>query len=42
MMRTHFGPRVAYSMQSAVDAEHGLILNHEVTQDGADNIDPAP
>lgn len=37
MMRTHLGPRVAYNIQSAVDAEHCLILNHEVTQDGADN-----
>jgi hypothetical protein len=37
MMRTHLGPWVAYNIQGAVDAEHCLILNHEVTQDGADN-----
>lgn len=37
MMRTHLGPRVAYNVQSAVDAEHCLILHHEVTQDGGDN-----
>lgn len=37
MMRTHLGPRVGYNIQSAVDAEHCLILHHDVTQDGADN-----
>ncbi|MCQ4323791.1 IS5/IS1182 family transposase [Stutzerimonas stutzeri] len=36
-MRTHLGSRVAYNVQSAVDAEHCLILHHEVTQDGTDN-----
>ena len=36
LMRTHLGPRVAYNVQSAVDAEHCLILHHEVTQDGND------
>lgn len=36
MMRTHKGPRVAYNVQTAVDAEHCLILHHEVTQDSDD------
>ncbi|KAF2410025.1 hypothetical protein PSAN_24490 [Pseudomonas antarctica] len=36
MMRTPKGPRVAYSVQTAVDAAHCLILHHEVTQDGDD------
>ncbi|QLF92306.1 IS1182 family transposase [Pseudomonas sp. ABC1] len=36
MMRTPKGPRVAYNVQSAVDAEHCLILHHEVTQDSDD------
>lgn len=36
-MRTARGPRVAYNVQTAVDAEHGLIVHHEVTQDGSDN-----
>ena len=31
------GPRVAYNVQTAVDARHALIVHHEVTQDGADN-----
>lgn len=35
-MRTPSGKFVAYNIQSAVDAEHCLILHHEVTQDGAD------
>lgn len=35
-MRTHKGPRVAYNVQTAVDAEHCLILHHEVTQDSDD------
>lgn len=36
MMRTPKGPRVAYNVQTAVDAEHCLILHHEVTQDSDD------
>jgi transposase len=36
MMRTAKGPRVAYNVQTAVDAEHCLIVHHEVTQDGDD------
>lgn len=36
MMRTAKGPRVAYNVQTAVDAAHCLILHHEVTQDGSD------
>lgn len=37
LMRTaHQGKKVAYNVQSAVDAEHGLIVHHEVTQDGND------
>jgi len=34
-MRTPSGKFMAYNIQSAVDAEHGLILHHEVTQDSA-------
>ena len=37
MMRTAKGPRVSYNVQTAVDAEHCLILHHEVTQDGNDS-----
>ena len=36
MMRTPKGARVAYNVQTAVDAECCLILHHEVTQDGDD------
>jgi transposase len=36
MMRTAKGPRVAYNVQTAVDAKHCLILHHDVTQDGDD------
>jgi transposase len=36
MMRTPKGPRVSYNVQTAVDAEHCLILHNEVTQDGDD------
>lgn len=36
MMRTPKGARVAYNVQTAVDAEHCLILHHEVTQDSDD------
>lgn len=37
LMRTAHGSKVAYNVQSAVDAAHGLIVHHEVTQDAADN-----
>jgi transposase len=37
LMRTAHGQEIAYNVQSAVDARHGLIVHHEVTQDGADN-----
>lgn len=38
LMRTAQGPtRVAYNVQTAVDAAHGLILHHAVTQDASDN-----
>lgn len=38
LMKTAQGPtRVAYNVQTVVDAEHGLILHHEVTQDASDN-----
>lgn len=37
MMRTAHGKRVAYNVQTAVDADHGLIVHHEVTQDASDN-----
>ncbi|MEN5038550.1 IS1182 family transposase, partial [Pseudomonas sp. TWI929] len=36
MMRMPKGSRVAYNVQTAVDAEHCLILHHEVTQEGDD------
>ena len=37
LMRTaHQGKKVAYNVQSAVDAAHGLIVHHEVTSDGND------
>lgn len=36
MMRTPKGARVAYNVQTAVDAEHCLILHHEITQDSDD------
>lgn len=43
LMKTAQGPsRVAYNVQSVVDAEHGLILHHEVTQDASDNRQLAP
>jgi transposase len=31
LMRTAHGQEVAYNVQSAVDAKHGLIVHHEVT-----------
>ena len=38
LMKTAQGPtRVAYNVQTAVDAAHGLILHHAVTQDASDN-----
>jgi transposase len=43
LMKTPQGPtRVAYNVQSVVDAEHGLILHHEVTQEASDNRQLAP
>jgi transposase len=42
MMRTSKGPRVAYKVQTAVDAAHFLILHHEVTQDGDDRTQLEP
>lgn len=43
LMKTAQGPtRVAYNVQSVVDAEHGLILHHAVTQDASDNCQLAP
>ena len=43
LMKTAQGPsRVAYNLQSVVDAEHGLILHHEVTQEASDNRQLAP
>jgi hypothetical protein len=37
LMRTAHGLEIAYNVQSAVDARHGLIVHHEVTNEGADN-----
>lgn len=37
MMRHMHGKMTAYNVQTAVDAKHGLILHHEVTQDASDN-----
>ena len=43
LMKTAQGPsRVAYNVQSVVDAEHGLILHHQVTQEASDNRQLAP
>lgn len=42
LMRTAQGMRVAYNVQTAVDNQHGLIVHHDVTQDGADNNQLAP
>lgn len=36
LMRTAHGQAVAYNVQSAVDAKHGLIVHHEVTNAGND------
>ncbi|WP_323816634.1 transposase, partial [Cellvibrio sp. NN19] len=37
MMRTASGKKVAYNVQTAVDAMHHLIVHHEVTQACTDN-----
>ena len=37
MMRHMHGKMTAYNVQTAVDARHGLIVHHEVTQDASDN-----
>lgn len=43
LMKTAQGPtRVAYNVQSVVDAEHGLIVCHAVTQEASDNRQLAP
>lgn len=42
MMHAPQGNIVAYNVQSAVDAEHGLIVHHEVTQDSDDRQQLAP
>jgi transposase len=36
LMRTAHGQAVAYNVQSAVDAKHGLIVHHEVGSEGND------
>lgn len=42
MMRAPQGHFAGYNVQSAVDAEHGLIVHHEVTQDSDDRRQLAP
>ena len=42
LMRTAHGHAVAYNVQSAVDAKHGLIVHHEVTNAGTDNAQLEP
>ena len=42
MMRAPQGNFVGYNVQSAVDAEHGLIVHHDVTQDSDDRKQLAP
>lgn len=37
LMRTAHGQEVAYNVQTAVDAKHGLIVHHEVINRGTDN-----
>lgn len=37
LMRTATGQAVSYNVQSAVDAKHGLIVHHEVTNAGNDS-----
>ena len=41
-MRTSRGPRIAYNVQTAVDAKHALILHHDVTDEGTDNRQRLP
>lgn len=41
-MRTAHEQAVAYNVQSAVDAKHGLIVHHEVTNAGTDNAQLEP
>src|SRR4029079_7565706 len=42
LMRTAHGQEIAYNVQSAVDAKHGLIVHHEVTNAGTDNAQLEP
>jgi transposase len=42
LMRTAHEPAVAYNVQSAVDARHGLIVHHEVTNAGNDTAQLEP
>ena len=42
LMRTAQGQAIAYNVQSAVDAKHGLIVHHEVTNAGTDNAQLEP
>lgn len=42
LMRTAHGHAVAYNVQSAVDAKHGLIVHHEVTNAAGDNTQLEP
>jgi transposase len=42
LMRTVHEMAVAYNVQSAVDAKHGLIVHHEVTNAGTDNAQLEP
>jgi transposase len=37
MMRHAHGKMVAYNVQTAVDAQHGLIVHHDVTHEGNDS-----
>lgn len=42
LMRTAQGQQIAYNVQTAVDAQHGLIVHHEVTSEGTDNAQLEP
>ncbi|HEX6792382.1 MAG TPA: IS1182 family transposase [Casimicrobiaceae bacterium] len=42
LMRTSAGMQVAYNVQTAVDAQHALIVAHEVTSEATDNRSLAP
>ena len=42
LMRTAHGQEIAYNVQTAVDALHGLIVHHEVTNAGTDNAQLEP